>query len=121
MEITFKGAQYDLPERVTARATTKLLSVKKVLGKKRGLAHAYVELGKTAPHQSGDVWCASVRLEVDGKLFVAKAVADTIETAIDRMVDEVTMEIKKYKQRDKSLVIKGGQAFKNLIRGFGSA
>ena len=118
MEITFKGTQYDLPEKVTERASVKLRSLKKYIGKHSDTAHAYVELGKeTTAHQSGEIWCATVRLSFNGKSFTASALEESIENAIDRVAGEMATELKRDRERERNLVIKGGQAVKNLMRG----
>jgi ribosomal subunit interface protein len=117
MEITFKGSQYELPAEVTERASSKMQSFRKYLGHNDELTHVYVELGKeTHAHQSGDIWSASVRVVQGGKTFTAKSVAETIDTAVDSVVDDMSRELRKAKQRDKSLIIKGGQALKRMLR-----
>ncbi len=118
MEITFKGTQYDLPQKVTERASSKLQTLKKFLGSSADVAIAYVELGKeTNAHQSGDIWFASVRIAFAGQSYTARALEDSIETAIDRVVNEMSTELKRARHRDRSLFRKGGQAIKQMMRG----
>lgn len=118
MEITFKGTQYDLPQKVTERASSKLQTLKKYLGKSSDTAHAYVELGKeTNAHQSGDIWFASVRVAFEGQSYTARALESSIDTAVDRVVDEMSTELRKAQQRERSLFRKGGNAIKQMMRG----
>jgi len=121
MDISFKGTQYDLPEQVTERTSSKLQAIRKYLGGYDDTTHVYVELGKeTNAHQSGEIWFASATVASNGENYMAKAVEENIDNAVDRMIDELSKEIRRSKEKDRSLFRKGGLAIKNMMRGMRS-
>jgi len=118
MDIRYKGLQYDLPEAVTDRAQKKLFGLRKYLGNEDAPVQVYVELGKeTDAHQSGRIWIARINLTNNGTLFRAEATEENIETAIDHAVGELGTELQKAKQKNESMMRKGGTFFKDFMRG----
>lgn len=117
MEIRYRGLQYDLPDTVTNQAKKKLFALKKYLGHQDSLTHVYVELGKeTDAHHAGKIWLARINLTHEGQLFRAEALEENIETALDHAIVELGAELKKAKQRNESLVRKGGAFLKSFMR-----
>jgi len=119
MQINFKGTNYNLTSEITSHATKKLESVRKYLGRARHTAFAYVDLGKeTEAHQNGRIWYADINLEADGQRFYARALEETLETAIDKSVHELKSELQTAREKRQSLARKGGVMFKSLMQGF---
>ena len=75
-----------------------------------------VELEKLAEHQTGKVYRAEVNLQVAGKLFRAEATDETIEAAIDQAKNELKRELRRSSGKHKSLIKKGGQKLKDMLR-----
>ena len=75
-----------------------------------------VELEKMTEHATGPVHRAEVNLYVHGKLFRAEATEDQMEKAIDRVRDELKHELRTARGKRQSLIRRGGQAIKNMLR-----
>ena len=69
--------------------------------------------------RAGARYRAEGNLSVDGSLFRAEALGDTLEGAIDRVRDELLSELRQSKSRTRRLAKRGGVAMKRWLR-FGS-
>lgn len=117
MQIQFKGTNYELAADMTDLATRKVEALQKYLGKEEKPVLAYVDLGKqTAAHNSESLWYADCNLDVEGKRYYAKAEADTLRTAVDRMVGELSRELRAGSKKDKMMARKAGSRFKEFFR-----
>jgi ribosomal subunit interface protein len=117
MQIQFKGTNYELTSDITDIATRKLEGLQKYTGKSGSEPIAYVDIGKiTEAHQNGDIWYTDCNLDVEGTRYYAKAQADTIRTAIDRMVAELSKEVRRANKKKHSMLRRGGMQIKNLFR-----
>lgn len=81
---------------------------------------ADVELARVTKHQTGDVFLAEINIQVNGRIFNAKSERSELFEAIDNIKDEIIRELVSYKKKRLSLLKRGGQKIKNLIRGFSS-
>lgn len=75
-----------------------------------------IELEKEAEHQSGKIYRAEVNLTVAGKLFRTEATEEQIEHAIDVARGELKRELERAHGKRQSLLKRGGQAIKRMIR-----
>lgn len=75
-------------------------------------------ISKIAGNQSGDIFKAEISLHTAGKNYGAESEKDNLYAAIDDVVDMVGRKISSYKDKKRSLFKKGGQKFKELLRGF---
>ena len=122
MEITFKSAHtiesdHGSLEALQDLAEKKLTPLSKYLGKYDDDTKVYVELGKvSAAHQNGPIWQTQINLDCDGKRFHAQAIEQTIEVSLDKAVRELESELRKAKERNKSMQKKGGNAVKEIVR-----
>jgi ribosomal subunit interface protein len=122
MNIQFKGTNYELTNDMTDLATRKLTGLSKYLGKPEKPAQAYVDLGKhTEAHQSGAVWYADCNLDVDGARYYAKAEAETLRSAVDKMTTELAKELRSAKKKREAMVRKGGGRVKAFFQDFRNA
>ena len=95
----------------------RLLGVEKFLPEGDGFV-ADVELGKTTNHhQAGDIFRAEINIHIGGKSFRAVSEQIDLYSAIDDMKAEITRELGSYKEKRLSLIRRGGQKLKNLLRG----
>ncbi|MDB5264563.1 MAG: hypothetical protein JWN64_134 [Parcubacteria group bacterium] len=119
MHTQFKGTNYDLPPEVTAYAGKKIQGLGKYLGAVKEAAHAYVDLGRETGehHNGGRIWRADINLDVPGARFRAAALEESIEAAIDKVTDELAKEVKTARERQQSLVRRGGAAMKSFVQG----
>jgi ribosomal subunit interface protein len=124
MEIHFKSAhtkdvEEEVTPQVTAIAQRKLFALKKYLGKTDSITQVYVELGKSSEaHQNGSVWRAQINLDFKGKRYHADSQAERIRTAVDIAIKEIETELRRGKERNKSMIKRGGTAIKSFMRGF---
>jgi ribosomal subunit interface protein len=117
MHIQFKGTNYELSDEITDIASKKLQALTKYLGKTGSEPMAYVDLGKrTEAQANGDIWYGDCNLDVEGKRYYAKATAETLRTAIDRMVGELAKELRRDHKKQHSLLKRGGFRVKEFFR-----
>lgn len=75
------------------------------------------ELGKTTQHhRSGDIYRAEINLQVGGHTFRAVAEKDDLYAAIDEVKDELGREVKANKKKRISIIRRGAQKLKNILR-----
>lgn len=77
-----------------------------------------VEIAKnTKHHQKGyDLWRAEVNMELPGRLLRSVAEDWDLRVAINRVKDELQIELKKYKTAQEAKYKRGARILKNLIR-----
>ena len=76
-----------------------------------------VELEKiTDHHQTGKIYRAEINLRIGGKLYRAESTEERIEDAIDRAKNDLKTELRRSKDKRQSLMRRGGQKLKDLIR-----
>ncbi len=75
-----------------------------------------VELEMLTAHTSGKIYRAEVNLFMQGKLFRAEAEEEQIEQAIDTIRNELRRELQHAHNKRRSLVRRGSQAIKNMLR-----
>ena len=120
MNIAFKGLRYELTEEETGLAEQKIRTVSKYLDESKSEAQVFAELGRvTGAHHTGPIWQADINLEHHGKFFRASATADTLRTAIDEAVGELSRETGQAHERRKSVLRRGGAKVKAFFQGFG--
>lgn len=96
----------------------RLLGIQKFLPEDDGACVIDVELGKTTEHhQAGDIFKAEINLNYFGKTFRAVSVMPDLYSAIDDMKAEITRELSSFKEKKISLLRRGGQRIKKILRG----
>ena len=75
-----------------------------------------IEIGKTTRHHlKGDVYRAEVNFSAGGTRFRSEATKDDMYAAIDEAKDEMARELQKHKDKDITLLKRGGAAIKKLF------
>lgn len=116
MHIQYKGTNYELTEEETVLTTKKIDSLKKYLGKEEKEVHAYITLGKhTEAHHRGDIWFAEGKIDAEGTQYFAKAESDTLRSATDKMIGELSREMRGSREKKRSLLRRGGAKIKRLF------
>jgi len=67
-------------------------------------------------HKKGDVWRADVTLAIPGSTLRATEPGSTIFEAIDAVADEILRELKKVKEKAKTLETRGARSIKKRAR-----
>ena len=119
MKINTKVTNFQLTDDVSAYLVKKIGTFEKLIDEKKTEAFCEIEIGKsTNHHKSGDIFRAEINLRAGGKYFRAVSERDSINVAIDEVKDEITAELKSYKNKRATLLRRGGAKIKNLIKGF---
>lgn len=117
MQIQIKGTNYELAADMADLVTRKIEGLEKYTGKAGSEPAAYVDMGKlTEAHQNGNIWYADCNLDVEGKRYYAKAEAETLRAALDRMAAELAKEVRRDHKKRHSLMKRGGARIKELFR-----
>ena len=102
MKITIRAINIELTPAIEAFAEEKIRALTKFL-KDSDLLEARIELGMPSRHhKSGPVFYAEVNLNIAGKLLRAIAEDYDLYIAIDKVRDELEVQIKKFKDKKTS-------------------
>ncbi len=118
MRINFKVTNMELTPAIQAYAESKIGPLS-ILLPSDGEPQAFIELGRTSNHhkQGEDVFRAEIRIKLAGQEFFAEEKASDLYPAIDKVKDEIAREIKKNKDRNKTLLIRGARKIKKRVKG----
>lgn len=99
----------------------KIADIEKFVSADDESAAAHIEIEKTtAHHHTGDIFRAEITLHISGKSLRAEATKEDLYAALDEIKDETIRELSSYKNRQKTLVKKGGRLLKRRLRGLSS-
>ena len=96
----------------------KLAAVEKLLAEPK-VSRAYVEIGKSAHHQSGDIFTVVINLITPTANFRAAAESSTLLSTLDDARDELSRELRSKKGKERRFSRRGAARVKNFIRGLG--
>jgi len=81
------------------------------------LIKANVEVGKTRQGQRrGEIFKAEVNLNIGGHLIRAEETEDSLMAAIDLVKDQLSREIRRYKDKKNTKFIRGARSWKKFWR-----
>ena len=117
MTIKIKGTGITLTPEITEYLDKRLEAVQKFLPKDSETFIADVELGRTTKHhQTGDIFRAEITIHKGKETFRAVSEASDLFAAIDDLKNEITRELSSFKKKKLSLLRRGGQKIKRIIR-----
>ncbi|MGE5541000.1 MAG: HPF/RaiA family ribosome-associated protein [Bacillota bacterium] len=117
MQIQFKGTNYELTPDVTDLATRKIEGLEKYCAQSDQEPMAYLDMGRlTEAHQNGNVWYADCNFDVEGRRYYAKAEAETLRNALDRMTAELAKELRRDHKKRHTLPKRVGAKVKEMLR-----
>lgn len=118
MKNNIQAKGIELTEAISAYLEEKLSHVEKFLDQKDESLFANVELGKTTQHhKNGDFFRAEIKLNTAGRNFYASAEEADLYAAIDKIKDEIISEIKSRREKQTTLLRRGGRKIKAMLRG----
>ncbi len=83
------------------------------------LPMCYIEIGKTTNHHNkGQFFKAEFTVHVGGKSFRAEACEEDLYVALDKVTEEMTEELKSFKDKKVSLIKRTGAKLKMFVKGF---
>lgn len=119
MQVEVKSTNLELTDAIKNYLTEKLIDLEKIINVSDDTkVLAEVELAKnTEHHQSGDkLFKAEINLTISGKLFRVVAEQHDIYAAIDEMKDDIMRDVRKDKEKDSTMLKKGGRKAKEMLR-----
>lgn len=118
MQIKIKATNMDLTDALKAYVEEKINSVEKfTVPHEEEVPLAEVEIGKTTKHHNvGDVFRAEVNLSVRGRGYRAVSEKNDLYAAIDDVRNELVREINSTKGKERTLVRRGANMLKDILR-----
>ncbi len=111
-----KATNLELTPSITEYLDKRLSAVDKLIDDEIE-ALARIDVGRTTHHHhKGDVFRAEINLRVGDKNFHAVSETTDLYAAIDEMRDEIVQEVNRSKKKTMTLLKKGHQKIKNMIR-----
>lgn len=114
--INLKSTNITISSGLATLIDEKFKILEKVLPREATDAKCEVELERLQEHQSGKIYRVEVNLFVAGTLYRAETAEEQIERAIDVVRDELRRKLQKGNGKRHSLIRRGGQALKNMMR-----
>ena len=112
--ITFKQTNITVDDHLPDLIEQKLITLEKFIGEAPSLCE--VEFERLTHQQTGDIHRVEVNLTVTGKLYRAEATAESFEAAVDEVRDELDAELRRTREKDNTLLKRGGRKLKSLLR-----
>ena len=118
MKMNTKATNIVLSESVTDYLNKKIEDVKRLLDLSDETLFMQVELGRTPRHHhSGEIFRAEINIFSSRGQFRAVTERQDLFSAIDGVKEEIMTEIARRKGRRLSLLKRGGQKIKAMLRG----
>lgn len=114
--ITVKATNLELSGGLSALIDQKLTPLGKLISSNTTDGYCRVEIVKLPEHQSGKIYRVEVDLYAHGKNYRVEATEEQVEKAIDDARDELKQELLHVQGKHKSMLRRGGQAIKNMLR-----
>ena len=114
--INFKATNTNLEPTLTDLAERKYTALEKFWSDDAQV-FCEVEFDKVTSRNGGPIHRVEVNLTVNGKLYRAEATMESFEEAIDEVRDELEQELRRTKEKQDTLVRKGGRQMKERILG----
>lgn len=119
MKVALKGVNLTLTPSLRRYVDEKVVrSIEKLIARHEAYPATTLELELiygSRHHKKGKIWEAIANLNLPGKHVWQKVMAEDIHAAVDELEDILKREIKKYKERSRSRMLRGArQAKKDL-------
>lgn len=125
MKINIKATNLDLTPAITTYIEEKINGLEKFISgddlkawdeRNQAAVEADVEIARTTDHhRQGDVYRAEVNIKVPGRVIRAEATEWDMRVAIDRVKDELQIELKKYKNKQETEYRDGSRLLKKMM------
>lgn len=117
MNVSIKATGHELTDTMRDLIDKKLSALEKYTARSKTPAMLACEIEESlAVERAGARYRAEGNLSVDGKLFRAEAVSNTLEGAVDRVRDELSRELSRARGRARGLMRRSGDALKRMFR-----
>ncbi len=125
MKINIKGVNLELTPAINTYIEDRINGLEKFISgddlkqwdeKNQAAVEADVEIARTTNHhRQGDVYRAEVNIKVPGRIIRAEAEEWDMRVAIDRVKDQLQIELKKYKNKQETEYRDGSRFLKGLM------
>ncbi len=114
MQISLKGTNFQLLESTREYVDRRLVrTAEKLLPNGNEAVHLSIEVEKTTKHhKKGEVFRSEVNLSMGKILLRAEAYGENLNAAIDKLESELAGEIKKFKGKKRTKMLKGARKAK---------
>jgi ribosomal subunit interface protein len=121
MNINIKTQNTSLTPAIGDYINKRMNSVGKFLMDKGASANFFVQIAKTTEHHraGNNLFSTEVNISAGEKHVRAEAFDADLYASIDKVRDELVRELTSQKDKKLTLLRRGGQRIKNLLRGFG--
>lgn len=117
MNITIKTKNHQLTDAMRELIDGKFSGLAKFEKGADGVTALECEIEQSiAAVRAGARYRAEGNLSINGKLFRAEAMNETLEGAVDAVRDELARELRHARGRERGLLKRGGAAFKRMLR-----
>jgi putative sigma-54 modulation protein len=117
MNLNIKTTNISLTPAIKDYFEKKLMSLDKLIDLDSDNVFIQAELGKTTHHhRSGDFFRAEINVRSSGNFYRAVSEKEDLYAAIDDVKDELMQEISTSKKKKISIVRRGAQRLKNILR-----
>lgn len=120
MKLGVRGVNVSVTPSLRRYVDEKLVrSVEKLLARHPAYAAAALELELTYQnrhHRKGEVWEATANLQLPQKRIWQRVAADDLHAAIDALENTLRRELKEYKERSRSRLLRGARRVKRESR-----
>lgn len=115
MQISLKGTNIQILESTTEYVDNKLVkTVEKFIGRDGEAISLKIEVERTTKHhRKGKIFRAEANLSLGKKTLYSEAFGETLNEAIDLLEEELEREIKHFKGRARSLMLKRVRKLRN--------
>lgn len=125
MKINIKGVNLELTPAINTYIEDRINGLEKFISgddlkkwdeKNQAAVEADVEIARTTNHhRQGDVYRAEVNIKVPGRIIRAEAEEWDMRVAIDKVKDQLQIELKKYKNKQETGYRDGSRLLKGLM------
>jgi putative sigma-54 modulation protein len=117
MNLNIKTTNFSLTPAISSYLDKKLSMLNKYADLNNDNVLIQAELGKsTNHHKSGDIFRAEVNIRISGHMYRAVSEQADLYAAMDLVKDELAAELKKGKEKRKSVFKRGALKVKNILR-----
>ncbi|HIP21947.1 MAG TPA: HPF/RaiA family ribosome-associated protein [Candidatus Pacebacteria bacterium] len=117
MKIEIYAKDVEMTSKLEEYVEKKISSFDKILGGGDDERKCVFRIGKnTNAHTHGRIFFADVRVETPNKAYGAKIKGDTEYEVVDKVKDEILKKIRRHKNKENSLLKRGGRKIKELLR-----
>lgn len=119
MKINTQGSGIDLTPAINDYLSQKIGAIEKFIDLGDDSAILDIEVGKTTNHHktAEDLFRAEFNLQWGGKQYFAAAEKSDLYAAIDEVKGEIVRLLERSKDKEDTLIRKGGQEGKDMLKG----